>query len=375
MKASQRVPGLDTLRAAAILAVIACHLIAFLPMHFPVMPPAVVGLLEFGATGVDLFFVLSGFLIGGIILRELETKAVLDLPKFYWRRWLRTLPAYFATVVAIFVLLRLKHPGEPTGLTWHYLIFAQTYFPPPVVERMGFSWSLCVEEHFYVVLPLLVITLRFAWSKLSVKNLLRVVAVTAFVFSNLARLWIWKNHPGFSWDNDVYTFTHLRLDGLAAGLFVSTLPRPVNVRVSAVLAVGSVVALFGLSFMFGSAFSAAHPLAGLQGFAPVALVYGVLVHVSAGGNRWSALRIPGARLTSDISYSLYLTHMLIIQRFMGVKPGAYSLLLLLGVVGGCYVAGLALRYLGEMPFLKVRDHFAPFHRWRGKLPEPSVTTQ
>lgn len=375
MKASQRVPGLDSLRAAAILAVIACHLIAFLPAHFPAMPPALTGLLEFGATGVDLFFVLSGFLIGGIILRELETGSALDLPKFYWRRWLRTLPAYLATVAAIFILLRLKNIGEPTGLTWHYLIFAQTYFPPPVVERMGFSWSLCVEEHFYVALPLLVIALRFAWARLSVKNLLRIVAVTAFVFSNVARLWIWKNHPGFSWDNDVYTFTHLRLDGLAVGLFVATLPRPVNVRVSVVLAVLSVAALFGLSFMFGSAFSAAHPLAGLLGFAPVALVYGGLVHVSAGGNHWSALRLPGARLTSDISYSLYLTHMLVIQRFMGVKPGAYSLLLLAGVVVGCYAGALALRYLVEMPFLKVRDNFAPFQRWRGKLPEPSVTTQ
>ena len=114
----------------------------------------------------------------------------------------------------------------------------------------------------------------------------------------------------------------------------------------------------------------------MQSFALVALAYGVLVHLSAGGNRWSALHVPGARLTSDLAYSLYLTHVIVMHRFMAVKESPYSWLFLAGIVAGCYAVALALRYSVEIPFLKIRDNFAPFKGSRAKLPrpEPSVTT-
>ena len=360
MKESQRIPGLDSLRAAAILAVIICHLVDFLPAYFPTLPPAAVSLLEFGMTGVDLFFVLSGFLIGGIILRELETQSAINLPQFYWRRWLRTLPAYFATLALIFIATRMKHHGQPTGLTWPYLVFGQTYFPP-ADDKMIWSWSLCVEEHFYLFLPLLVIALRYLWTGLPAKMLIRGLAVTAFLFTNAARLWIWKYHPGFNWHDDVFAFTHLRLDGLAVGLFVATLPRSGKIRREGILAVG---ALFGVSFIWGQKFAAGHPLAGLEDFAVVAVVYGVLVHLSAGGNRWSRLRLPGARLTSDLAYSLYLTHCLVIFRFAGIWPVRYPWLMLVAIVAVCYAAALVLRYGVEIPFLKIRDSVAVFRKWR-----------
>ena len=152
--------------------------------------------------------------------------------------------------------------------------------------------------------------------------------------------------------------------GLAVGLFVSTLPRSGTVRWQAVLAGLSVVGLCGLSFIFGPKFAAGHPLVGVESFALVALLYGVLVHLSAGGNRWSMLQIPGARLTSDLAYGIYLTHMLVIEYFMKVRPGAYSWLLLTAIVIGCYAVALALRYSVEVPFLKLRDNFALFRKSR-----------
>src|SRR5262245_60449142 len=90
-----RLPALDTLRSAAIGGVVIAHL---LPENLPPMPKALSNLAEFGQTGVDLFFVLSGFLIGRILIRDLRDHGDVDLRRFWWRRWMRTFPAYFATL-------------------------------------------------------------------------------------------------------------------------------------------------------------------------------------------------------------------------------------------------------------------------------------
>ena len=149
----KRVFGLDFLRALAISLVVLSHI------TFLVVPSSesiiVVSLRILGAVGVDLFFVLSGFLIGGIILKhiELEKTNTKDLIIFWKRRWLRTLPNYFLIFlinVLIFLILGKNLP-ENTGL---FIPFLQNIFrqhPDFFTE----AWSLSIEEYAYLLLPLI----------------------------------------------------------------------------------------------------------------------------------------------------------------------------------------------------------------------------
>jgi len=140
---SMRLPGLDVLRAAAILMVIVAH--------YPKASTGVmVRLLNFGWTGVDLFFVLSGYLIGGQLWKPLAAGEGVLLKEFYLRRLLRTLPAYYVVLGVYFVLAAVTQVTAPTP-PWKFLVFAQNFRIPSTFTP---SWSLCVEEQFYLMFRL-----------------------------------------------------------------------------------------------------------------------------------------------------------------------------------------------------------------------------
>ena len=147
----QRQPGLDLLRALAIIVVVIYHAGI---MGFP-LPNRVH---RWGWIGVDLFFVLSGYLIGGQLLAELARNNRLNLPQFYTRRALRILPAYFV-ILAIYFLLPLwrEYPDMAQPL-WKFLFSIQNI---ALHGGTSFShaWSLAVEDQFYLALPFLLLVL------------------------------------------------------------------------------------------------------------------------------------------------------------------------------------------------------------------------
>ena len=135
-----RYANLDFVRALAILLVVNCHsgsIFAAAPLS---------AALQLGGKGVELFFVLSGWLLGRQILIELRQTGRVEFRRFWLRRWMRTLPAYYAvlTVISLYILSRGNQP-----LRWSYLYFGQAYVSG--MPYFGISWSLCVEEHFYLV--------------------------------------------------------------------------------------------------------------------------------------------------------------------------------------------------------------------------------
>jgi peptidoglycan/LPS O-acetylase OafA/YrhL len=146
-----RIYGLDILRAAAIIFVVLLH-------GCYLMPGNVATAVElFLLDGVSIFFVLSGFLIGGILLRALARDGVSfkTLLHFWMRRWLRTLPAYYF-VLALLILL----PAAYTRYTgwaevWHYFLFIQNFATPHPRFFME-AWSLSIEEWFYLLVPALI---------------------------------------------------------------------------------------------------------------------------------------------------------------------------------------------------------------------------
>jgi peptidoglycan/LPS O-acetylase OafA/YrhL len=370
----KRLPALDTLRACAILGVIVCHLLpddahSDRPRHLPALPGFIDDWIHFGATGVDLFFVLSGFLITSIIIREMDRHPALDVRLFLWRRWMRTFPAYYATVAIIAlsdVLARMILKLDPINegnFFPTYIFFGQNYLTE--MKRFSWSWSLCIEEHFYVTLPFLVLVLRRLFPLLTWTHLLRFIAVAALVLSVGSRVWIWQSNPDYNWILDMYFRTHTHLDGLAVGVFVATLPRPRRTWAAVLMAAVALGTLLVMAHYRGVNREAASPLHWFQvfSFAPISIAYGLLAHISAGGNAWARLPIPGLRFIADISYSLYLTHYIVIRFFeRALLPRVsadYAPLMTLAMLALVFAAGTAMRYAVEIPFLKLRDRFEP----------------
>jgi peptidoglycan/LPS O-acetylase OafA/YrhL len=150
-----RILQLDVLRGIAILMVLWFH---------PVVPPDRAGMLKpiadlgnnIGWSGVQLFFVLSGFLIGGLLMKEIRIHGRLNVTRFWIRRGLKIWPGYYALMGYVFI--RLVHQQGLRGAAlkiWPSLIALQNYFG---LVR-GHTWSLAVEEHFYFALPLLLVLL------------------------------------------------------------------------------------------------------------------------------------------------------------------------------------------------------------------------
>jgi len=144
-----RIYGLDIIRAAAILFVVIGHGNHLLPPYLSQWTS------YFVVDGVSIFFVLSGFLIGRILIDKIETEGVSSktLVNFWIRRWFRTLPNYFLILILLVVLLYLIRGDIDLGQIGSYFIFSQNLFD---VHPWFFpeAWSLSVEEWFYLIVPL-----------------------------------------------------------------------------------------------------------------------------------------------------------------------------------------------------------------------------
>lgn len=145
--------GLDAIRAIAIILVVASHSTFVLPQFNSTITQAVMLL---GATGVDIFFVLSGYLIGGLLIKNLRLGKTnfKDLIHFWKRRWLRTLPNYFV-ILFLNVLLLVVFNESLHNKLWLYVPFLQN-FTTPHPNFFTEAWSLSIEEYAYVLLPLLI---------------------------------------------------------------------------------------------------------------------------------------------------------------------------------------------------------------------------
>ncbi len=149
-----RVYGLDILRAIAILIVVVEHGMFLLPKQVN----AIIKI--FTIDGVSMFFVLSGFLIGGILIKLIEQQAADKnlLVQFWKRRWYRTVPNYMLVLVVLYLVNVAVNNSYSLWDIKSYFIFSQNlYYPHP--EFFGEAWSLSVEEWFYILIPMLVFLL------------------------------------------------------------------------------------------------------------------------------------------------------------------------------------------------------------------------
>ena len=200
---------IDVFRGIAILSVVLYHFNKILPL---------------GYIGVDLFFVVSGLLIGGILTAEFKNGNKINFPKFFLQRGFKIWPSYYSFLligsVLVFFFYRHTDPGEiiPVWQLKCYLFFYRNYTGAPFSWSFNPTWSLCVEEHFYILLPVLYLAIQyFIPQKYQLKTLFVFVLIT--ILAGLMARYFTYTFRGH--DRDTYFGTHNRIDALALGVLLN----------------------------------------------------------------------------------------------------------------------------------------------------------
>ena len=355
--------GLDHLRALAIVSVLCFH------YQFFGHPDWERGRASgFGWTGVDLFFVLSGFLIAGQLFEQVAKGKAISLREFFIKRFFRIIPPYFFVLILYIAFPVVREWGHLSPL-WKYFTFTLN-FGQDLSKYGTFShaWSLCIEEQFYLLLPLVFCV--FAYFKAGRKSYYLIILL--FIAGFIVRLLSWKyfaapylsaNDFGLRWNEYVYYPTYNRLDGLLVGVSIAGLftfyPKVkawVNKWCYLLLTVGvlMLIVAFQLCAVYASYNTA------IYGFPIISVAYGlVLAAFVSPSCIFFKIKSKITSLIATLSYSIYLSHKIVIhlvQKWLegfGVDKNSVLTMLICAI---CVIAAaLLMRYLIEKPFLRLRN--------------------
>ena len=375
--ATRRNIQLDVLRGVAILLVLGRHLEL-------TRPGGIVGVFaegwyRIGWLGVDLFFVLSGFLIGGLLIDEWSRHNQIDIKRFLIRRGLKIYPAYFVFLAYLIAMPMAKTTlaggdtwrvfAEQWTLYWPNLLFLQNYVG---TNPAGHTWTLAVEEHFYLILPFVLALLAATGRVRSVLILCVTVAVLGLLLRYLSVL-----------TNDSYSVrmaaTHLRIDALLFGVGIRAIAQFYPDTFAEARHWRSWLILIGVLFWMPNFFvDPGSPLIRIYGL--TATYVGSAAFLLAayhthredfGELKPAALRIAQVVAWVGVySYTIYLWHvtaMGILERefaspvmaWIGTVPGLAWTVAALGVAAGAVVVGVIASKVVEWPVLRLRDRLFP----------------
>ena len=333
--AEPRVFGLDVLRALAVGAVVFAHSSPFFaPVDVAAHTHLAHAMFLASHVGVEMFFVLSGFLIGRILLRD-PVRDLRGLWRFWARRWLRTLPPYYLVLAVLALALP---PGREVLLRYFaFLQCARLEYLEPVFFPV--SWSLAVEEWFYLGLPLVLVLARS-----------RLWPVLALLLAASAVRWL------LLWDADFAAakyFTWLRFDALLWGVLAAGLSlhapavwQRLRTPAAAIAVAGgaTVVAMFWLLPQQHVAMRG--PL-----FTLTSLTFACTLPLAAAWRARPGVIVGVVSWLAAISYPLYLVHLELLQAAAtafggwGAVPG----------IGGALLLAWGMHRLLERPLLAWRD--------------------
>lgn len=352
------VVGLDGVRGVAVLLVFISHfhwilspdpfLTKVTPWHF------INRTFEAGFMGVDIFFVLSGFLITSLLMKDRSTNQKNLFKRFYRRRALRLLPALYALLIADFFVSRWENfPGDiQWRTTWHAILFLNNW---NIVNNfgkaqndLGHLWSLGIEEQFYLIWPLTIWLL--AKLKIPSKMMIPLILFASLVVM-VHRTSLWND--GTSWII-LYIRTDTRLDSLLIGAMFAYVYRHYQVP-SKIL--NSVATLSFLGLVYIKYVLDKSPFIFEMGWTIIALLAGFIILSVADGVffvqkvfTWRPLTMIGR-----VSYGLYLWHMpIFVLLGRHVTSGSRPLRLLIGIILASVVTSLSWFFI-EKPFLNLKD--------------------
>ncbi len=365
-KTVSRSKTLDALRGIAVLLVLGRH-VRWIDPHTPeVLRQCLITWQSVGWMGVDLFFVLSGFLVSGLIFREYDAYGSFDAKRFLIRRGFKIYPAYYLLLLIGIPFIFGSKEYSPISIL--YLgTFTQNYYQ----GRFPFlhTWSLAVEEHFYI---LIAIVAAFLCSRQSIK-LMPALGVAVVVFSLVARAIAFGDGDEVA---SLMRMSHLRMDGLAIGMifayYYNKHPETVATfcrRHRFLLSVAAVA--LTLPCIFYGYIDLWSFTIGLT-----ALYVGWVSLLVVALHTWSDRNFLVKTLSSIgfYSYSIYVWHVLVERSTQSILPW-----IKLGSVWGnelcrtgIYLAlsilvGIVMAKLVELPFLSLRERLVP--------PKPKVPAQ
>ncbi len=325
----ERQPGLDLLRALAIIVVVIYHAALFgfkLPGRID----------RFGWIGVDLFFVLSGYLIGGQLLAPLARNQRINLGRFFARRAFRIMPAYFVVLAIYFLLPSWREYPEMSQPLWKFLLSVQNI---GLHGGTAFShaWSLAVEDQFYLLLPFILLFVNRWPPGAMIVPFVIVFGGIALRAEKFQRQW-WKRLM------DLAIWLWLPALGLIA--FALYLGESENLTVTVCIWQFPFIAV-GMAALLICAISTRLP--------------------------FCRIAIPGAAFIASIAYSTYLIQKLVMHQVLqllhatpeAVKAGSTPIIALTSVwalvlVEVCVYTAATLLFLAvERPFLQLRKRLAP----------------
>ncbi len=369
-----RMVGPDILRSLAILLVMLVHL----PLN--ATPGILVTVREYGWLGVDIFFVLSGYLIGTQLFKEVTRTGTVDFKSFYLRRAFRIFPAFFV-VLGLYALVPILRDSPAMQPLWKFATFTVNLgFDPRAGNAFSQAWTLAVEEQFYLVLPLLVLFLYKRVGTGWVLGLAGLLTLAGIVL----RYAIWdiqvgtlvaegQFRPAFAtYLRDVYYPTYTRLDGLLFGVVLAAsrffkpelcrqyLPPKVTIPSGLIFVIAALICFVDRGPLAGQGIFPVFQaqLGAVAGFPlisiGIALLFCAMLDLEHVLSRWP---VPGAALVATLSYSLYLTHKSAFH-VMRLVVGEQNLQGSFGFVVyliASFVVAAVLWFCVERTFLHLRD--------------------
>lgn len=360
--------GLDLVRAAAIVWVMLYH-----ANNMSLVPSPGHNLISFGWMGVDLFFVLSGYLIASQLLKPWAAGSRPNYVRFFARRAFRTLPAFSFVLLLYFALPQLRETPDIQPF-WQFATFTENLqFDPGTPKAFDHFWSLCVEEQFYLLFPFVV---ALAAIKPSARRTITILLATLLAGIAL-RSFLWLAYVAKTPFNPsalpdwhayvslIYYPTWSRLDGLLAGVALAVLKifrpdtwkhfvaRPDRLFVLGLAGVAAAIVLFGGELGSLMAVAVGFPLLSLS----IALVVGA---ATTGRALIGKYRVPGGQALATGAYSLYLSHKIAYhatQAWIAPALGVTGFSRFFLAIAIALLLGAVLYWAVERPFLKLRDYF------------------
>ena len=348
----RKIDALDGFRGVAVLLIIVHHLPVAVPSLFHRVTKG-------GGFGVDAFFVLSGFLITAILLRDQAKGGRVRFGAFYRRRALRLLPAllvFIAIYVSYEYATNVPHAHEPSSALSVVFYYSNTWLlGVPISIGLSHLWSLAVEEQFYMLWPLC-LALFFGLRRRFTSTVLLMVGLIAVVAIRRAYLW---NH-GTSW---IYLYTRLftRADALLIGCLIAQfwvrgkLPKR-GVQLAGWIALGYFLYGAGDAFLYRG------------GFTLIAVAVGLIL-VAVLQTDWLVnrfLRLRPLRAVGRVSYALYIWHLAIFNEVARYGRSWNPWVQAIVALGVSAIATYGSWVLVERPFLRWKDRLEVTDRDREK---------
>jgi peptidoglycan/LPS O-acetylase OafA/YrhL len=340
------------LRGWAVLLVMGVHIPAY-----PIWSTA-------GWIGVDLFLVLSGFLISNLLFTEYQRPGGIELKRFFLRRALKLYPSFYLMIALTLIFCFVTH--FPYG--WKQLLGELTLTQNYLGGIWGHTWSLAVEEHFYLFLPI-ALWMMMRW-KPAERNPFRAIPYLFLAIALLSlglRLYLLHRHQEFSHRAE-YEPSHLRFDSLFAGVFISYLhnfhgdlvrrltadPWRMPITLLSILALAPALIMNWMD-----------PFVYTWGFTLLYIAFGILVLLAIHQPKSSTPGFFGRSIgrMGRYSYTVYLWHVPLAMYFGKLATQLQSVnahLLHAVYLVMCVVVGVGLSRLIEIPALRLRDKLLPY---------------